>query len=121
VLLSRREREIRQAHAGITAAARWRPAVALGGRGARMAGQRGGERGQGHGEDDAWEEEKQEVDGGGLHSGGRRESCTGGRAGEAEEQRGFRGRRREGKGPKDLYAKLEDPKGLAVKQKWPLI
>jgi hypothetical protein len=63
---------------------RWRPVGARGSRGARRAGQRGGKRDQGHGEDDAWAIGKQEVDDGDLHSGGRRGSCTGGRA---EEQR----------------------------------
>jgi hypothetical protein len=32
-----------------------------------------------------------------------------------------RGRRREGRGPKNLYAKLKDPRDLLVKQKFPLI
>jgi hypothetical protein len=88
-----------------------------------MAGQRGGKRGQGHGEDDAWEEGKQEVDGGGLHSGGRRGSCTGGRAGEAEEQRaeGFKGRRREGGGPEDQFVKTKNFRDPIVKKDFPLI
>jgi hypothetical protein len=51
---------------------------------ARAAGKVGVTRGEGR---------QQEVDGGSLHSGGWG-SCTGGRAGEAEEQRGLRGRRR---------------------------
>jgi hypothetical protein len=42
MLLSRREREIRRARAGIAVAARWRPVGAWGRRGARGAGQRGG-------------------------------------------------------------------------------
>jgi hypothetical protein len=114
VLLSRREREIRQAHAGITATATWQPVGARGGRVARMAGQRGGKRGQGHGEDDAWEEGKQDVDGGGLHSGGRRGSCTGGRAGEAEEQRakGVHRKKKRGRrsgGPVCENQKLQGP------------
>jgi hypothetical protein len=41
MVLSKREREIRQAHARITVAARWRPSGARGSRGARGAGQRG--------------------------------------------------------------------------------
>jgi hypothetical protein len=36
-------------------------------------------------------------------------------------QRGFRGRKREGIVPKDLCAKLKDSRGLAVKQKFPLV
>jgi hypothetical protein len=105
------------------ATARWRPAGARGGRGARMAGQRGGKRGQGHGEDDAWEEGKQEVDGGGLHSGGRRGSCTGGRAGEQRSrgQRGFRGRRREGGGSEDRFVKTKNFRDPIVKKDFPLI
>jgi hypothetical protein len=87
-----------------------------------MAGQRGGKRGQGHGEDDAWEEGKQEVDGGGLHSGGRRGSCTGGRAGEQRSrgQRGFRGRR-EGGGPEDRFVKTKNFRDPIVKKDFPLI
>jgi hypothetical protein len=109
VFLSRREREIKQAHAGITATARWRPAGARGSRGARMAGQQGEKRGEGHGEDDAWEEGKQEVDGIGLHSGGRRGSCTGGRAGEAEEQRteGVQRKRKRGRRSKGPMCKTK--------------
>jgi hypothetical protein len=86
VLLRRRERKIRQVCAGVIAAARWWPAGARGSRGALGAGQRGGNRSRARGEDDAWVEEKQEVDGGGLHDGGQG-SCTGGRAGGAAEQR----------------------------------
>jgi hypothetical protein len=36
-------------------------------------------------------------------------------------QRGLRERRREEKGPKDLGVKLEDFRGLAVKQNFPMI
>jgi hypothetical protein len=67
-------------------------------------------------------EGKQEVDGGGdgrAAAGG--EALRRRQKWEAEEQRGFRGRRREGKGSKDLCAKLKDLRGLAVKQKFPLI
>jgi hypothetical protein len=99
-----------------TATARWRPSRAPGSRGARKWGQRGGERGQGQGGDDAWEEGEQEVDGGGLHSGGQG-SCTGGRAGEAEEQRGLRGRRRRGKS-EGLMWKIKKIQGLPCKVKF---
>jgi hypothetical protein len=68
------------------ATVRWWPSRALGSRGARKRGQQGGEQSWARGEDYAWKEEKQEVDGGGLHARGWG-SCTGGRAGEAEEQR----------------------------------
>jgi hypothetical protein len=85
-----------------------------------MAGQRGGKRDQGHGEDDAWEMEKQEVDDGGLHSGGWRGSCTGGRAEEVEEQRGFRGRRREGGGPEDQFVKTKNFRDPHRKERFPI-
>jgi hypothetical protein len=58
MVLSSREREIRQASVGITAAVRWQPANARGGRGAREAGQRGGKQSRAQGEDDAWKGEK---------------------------------------------------------------
>jgi hypothetical protein len=88
-----------------------------------MAGQRGGKRGQGHGEDDAWKEGKQEVDGGGLHSGGRRGSGIGGRAGEAEEQRaeGVQRKKKRGRrsgGPVCENQKLQGP---TVMKDFPLI
>jgi hypothetical protein len=63
------------------ATVRRRPSRAPGSRGTRKRGQRGGEHSRARGEDYTWKEEKQEVDGGG------RGSCTGGKAGEAEEQR----------------------------------
>jgi hypothetical protein len=40
---------------------------------------------------------------------------------EAGAQRGARVRRREGRGPKDLCAKLKVPRDLSVKQNFPLI
>jgi hypothetical protein len=67
-------------------------------------------------------EGKQEVDGGGDgRVAARGEALCRWQKREVEEQRGFRGRRREGKGPMDLCAKLKDLRGLAVKQKFPLI
>jgi hypothetical protein len=53
-------------------------------------------------------------------------AATGGAASAVEQgrqgkQRGLRGRRREGKGQKDLGVKLNDFRGLAVKQNFPLI
>jgi hypothetical protein len=93
VLLRARDKALACCSELSTATVRWRPSRAPGSRGTRKWGQQGGERGQGQGGDDAWEEGEQDVDGGGLHSGGRG-SCTGGRAGEAEEQRGLRGKRR---------------------------
>jgi hypothetical protein len=53
-----------------TAATMWRPAAAREFV-ARGEGQQGRETGPGRGEGDAWLEGKQEVGGGGLHSGGR--------------------------------------------------
>jgi hypothetical protein len=54
MLLRMRDRELRL-HGGLsTATRRWRPAEARGSRGMHKRGQRGGERGQGQVEDDAW-------------------------------------------------------------------
>jgi hypothetical protein len=64
MVLSRREREIRQARTGITPAARWRPAGAWGGRGAREAGQQGKARAAGQVGVTHGEGRQQEVDGG---------------------------------------------------------
>jgi hypothetical protein len=64
MVLSRREREIRQARAGITAVVRWRPAGARGGRGAREAGQQGKARAAGKVGVTRGEGWQQEVDGG---------------------------------------------------------
>jgi hypothetical protein len=50
------------------------------------AGQWGGKQNRAQGEDDAWMEKEQEVDGGGLHSGGQG-SGTGGGAEEIGENR----------------------------------
>jgi hypothetical protein len=80
-----------------TTAVRWRPMGVRGGRGACEAGQRGGKKDQGHGEDDTWKGKKQEVDDGDRHSGGRR-SCTGGRVGGAAEQRSRGGSEEEEEG-----------------------
>jgi hypothetical protein len=103
-----------------TAAVRWQPSRAPGSRGARGGGQQGRGTGPERGKWDAWRERKQEVDArrpaqqrpGKLH----RRQSRGGRGAE-----GLRGRRREGKGPKDLCVKLKDSRGLAVKQNFPLI
>jgi hypothetical protein len=61
------------------------------------------------------------VDDGGLHSGGRRGSCTGGRAVEQRSrgQRGFRGRRREGGG--DCFVKTKNFRDPTEKKDFPLI
>jgi hypothetical protein len=64
MVLSRREREIRQARKGITAATRWRPAGARGGHGAREAGQQGKARAAGKVGVTRGEGRQQEVDGG---------------------------------------------------------
>jgi hypothetical protein len=79
--LRARDRELRLCGELSTATRRWRPVEVRGGRGARAGGQQ--ERGTGLGgeKDDAWMKRKQEVDGDGLHSGGRRGSTAGGRAG----------------------------------------
>jgi hypothetical protein len=113
-----KEREIRQARARFTVAARWRPAGARGDRGARKAGQRGGEQGRARGEDYAWKEKKQEVDGGGLHGGGRG-SCTGGRAEEAEEQRteGVQREKKRGNRPEGLVWNFQKVQGPLSKLK----
>jgi hypothetical protein len=55
-----------------TATARWRPSRAPGSRGARKRGQRGGERGLGQREDDAWKLIQQEVVRRRRQSGGQR-------------------------------------------------
>jgi hypothetical protein len=93
VLLSRKGREIKQARARNTAAVRWRPSRAPGGRGACKRGQRRGEIGPGQGESDTWRPTRQEVER--QHSGGGEALCTGDRGGrggrgvpEEEEGRG---------------------------------
>jgi hypothetical protein len=75
MVLSRREREIRQAHARITAMVRWRPAGARGGRGTHEAGQQGKARAAGKVGVTRGEGRQQEVDG---DDGGR--AATRGRA-----------------------------------------
>jgi hypothetical protein len=102
------------------AATMWRPAVAREFVARAEEGSRGGEQGWG----------KERTTCGGHPS--RRWSSGGGRAvarGEALRRRQggqsratcARGRRREGRGPKDLCAKLNDPRDLSVKQNFPLI
>jgi hypothetical protein len=54
VLMPARDRGLRLCGGLSTVTRRWRPADARGSRGARKRGQRGGEKGQGQVEDDAW-------------------------------------------------------------------
>jgi hypothetical protein len=54
VLRCARERSLELRSGLSMAMRRWRPAEARGSRGTRKRGQRGGERGQGQGENDAW-------------------------------------------------------------------
>jgi hypothetical protein len=98
VLVRTRSKVLRLRYGLSTATVRWRPSRAPGSHGARKRGQRGGEQSQARGEDYAWKEEKQEVDG------GDRGSCTGGRAGEAEEQRteGVQRKKKSGKSSEGL-------------------
>jgi hypothetical protein len=83
---------------------RWRSVGARGSRGARRAGQRGGKRDQGHGEDDTWEDGKEEVDDGGLHSGCRKgelhQRQNGSRAGEQRAE-GVQRKKKRGEKSKD--------------------
>jgi hypothetical protein len=80
VLLRARDRELRLCGELSMVTRRWQPADARGSRGARAGGQQGRGTGPGEEEADAWRKRKQEVDGDGLHSGGRRGSTAGGRA-----------------------------------------
>jgi hypothetical protein len=54
MLLRARDKALAYCSELSTATVRWQPSRAPGSRGARKWGQRGGERGQGQGEDDAW-------------------------------------------------------------------
>jgi hypothetical protein len=95
-LLSRREREIRQARARNTAAARWRPAGARGGHGARKTGQRGRARAAGKVWATRGEGGSRRWIGGGLCSSDGEVLCAGGREqqrcrGAPEEEEGERG------------------------------
>jgi hypothetical protein len=114
VLLRARDRELRLCGGLSTATRRWQPADVRGGRGVRAGGQQ--ERGTGLGgeEDDAWMKRKQEVDGDGLHSGGRRGSTAGGRAEQSRAGESTCSGRREGKGPGDLFENLRKFKDLSV-------
>jgi hypothetical protein len=96
VLMCARDRGLRLCGGLSTATRRWQLANARGSRGARAGGHQGRGTGPGEEEGDAWMQRKQEVDGDGLHSGGRRESTAGGRR--AEQGPRARGRRREGRG-----------------------
>jgi hypothetical protein len=99
VLMHARDRGLRLCGGLSTATRRWQPVDARGSRGARAGGHQGRGTGPGEEEGDAWMQRKQEVDGDGLHSGGRRGSTAGGRR--AEQGPRTRGRRREGRGPGD--------------------
>jgi hypothetical protein len=90
-----------------TAAARWRPCRAPGGRGACKRGQRRGEIGTGQGERDAWRPTKQEVERQQRHSGGGEVPCTGGRGGRAE-QRVPEEEEGRGGGPRGSFGKSEN-------------
>jgi hypothetical protein len=98
MVLSSREREIRQARMGITTSARWRPAGARGGRGAREAGQQGYARAAGKVGVTRGEGRQQEVDGGDSgRAAARGKLCAGGRRGsrgaEGVQRKKKRGRR----------------------------
>jgi hypothetical protein len=103
-----------------TAATMWWPAAAREFVACVEKGSKEGGTGPGRGEREAWREGKQEV---GCARPAQR------RPGEPHRRQrrggkgieGLGGRRREGKGPKDLCAKLKDSRGLAVKQNFPLI
>jgi hypothetical protein len=94
----------------------WRPAGGLGRRGARARTQQRREAGLGRGGDDAWMLAQQEVDGGGLISGGQGSGTDGGaeKIGEKQSRAGARGRRREGRGSRDLFAKLKNYRDSSV-------
>jgi hypothetical protein len=102
-----------------TATTRWRPSRAPGSGGACKRGQRRGEIGPGQGETDAWRSIKQEVERQRRHSGGGKVPCTSGR--EQHGRRGGQRKKKGGRGPKDLCAKLKDSRDLSVKQNFPLI
>jgi hypothetical protein len=57
-----------------------------------------------------------EVDGGGLKSGSQGSGTDGGaeKAGEKQSRAGARGRRREGRGSRDLFAKLKNYEDSSV-------
>jgi hypothetical protein len=124
MLLSRREGWIRRARVVNAAVVRWRPAGARGSRGVLGAGQRGRRQSRARGEDDAWVGKEQEVDGGGLHSGGQGRH-TAPATGEAEEKQsrrvGARGGRREGRGSEDWFAKQKNYRDPTEKKDFPLI
>jgi hypothetical protein len=63
-----------------------------------------------------WMRVQQEVDGGGLKSGGQGSGTDGGaeKAGEKQSRAGAQGRRREGRGSRDLFAKLKNYRGSSV-------
>jgi hypothetical protein len=103
VLVRTRDRVLGLRSGLSTATARWRPSRAPGSRGARKRGQRGGEKGPGQGEDDAWRSSQQEVARRRQYGGGQGRgtaSAAGNRAeehvlGEEEEREGVRGTRLE--------------------------
>jgi hypothetical protein len=109
VLLSRRGREIKQARARNTAAARWRPSGAPGGRGACKRAQRRGEIGPGQGESDAWRPTRQDVEWQRQHSGGGEVLCTGSRGGRGAE--GYQRKKKED-GVRGTY--VENQKSLGT-------
>jgi hypothetical protein len=78
----------------------WQPAGGSGRRGVRVRTQQRREAGLGRGDDDAWLRAQQEVDGGGLKSGGQGSGTDGGaeKAGEKQSRAGARGRREGGPG-----------------------
>jgi hypothetical protein len=115
MVLSRRERAIRQARVGITAAARWWPAGAQGGRGAREEGQQGKARAAGKVGVTRGEGRQQEVDGGdGGRAAARGRVYASGRMG-SRGAKGVQRKKKEGKKSEGSYGKLKRSRDFSVK------